>query len=380
MADEKRCVMCGESCAGQPRLKNAQGQYAHKACAEAKHAGAAHAPAPASTSADDDLSLGLDDGLGDGLDDILLGDLPTEEPAADMAAGGMRQACPGCGAALDGSAVICMGCGFDTRSGKAKRVKVGKVKEPGKQSALAAVASGAGGAAASGMGFVVGSLIGACLAGAIGAALWAGLIIGIEREMNYIGIITGILCGFGAVMGARGQAGMMTGTIATMACIAAICVGKYVGIKHLTDKQIATVTQAQSTFYEDMTPREMEDYATAVRADEILQQRLDEGGLDEETATEYQELVDFGFFPDEYPRELVSEVRKEWRAKSDEERLAYFEAEQAEMTEAFNAYVEEEREHIYEEGFMATFDYRDIIFFGFAIVVAFGTGSGMGQD
>lgn len=30
----KLCVVCGENCAGQPRTKDAQGQYYHKECFE----------------------------------------------------------------------------------------------------------------------------------------------------------------------------------------------------------------------------------------------------------------------------------------------------------------------------------------------------------
>ena len=37
-SQEKVCVLCGQSCAGQARIKNAQGQYAHQACAQAQQA------------------------------------------------------------------------------------------------------------------------------------------------------------------------------------------------------------------------------------------------------------------------------------------------------------------------------------------------------
>ena len=160
MTDAKICVLCGESCAGQPRIKNEKGQYAHRVCAEKQAAQRDTAPAAAADADDlahddalmsDMLGDGLDDGM---LDDALLGDLPSE-PAGEV--GGMQAACPGCGNSLAQGTVVCMSCGFDTRSGKAKKIKVGKVKEPG--SGIGAIASGAGAAAATGMGYVLGSLV-----------------------------------------------------------------------------------------------------------------------------------------------------------------------------------------------------------------------------
>ena len=65
---EKVCVICGESCAGQARIKDAKGNYAHRACAEAKKTSR---PAPEPAPAGD---VGMD---------ALWDDLPeVEEPVA----------------------------------------------------------------------------------------------------------------------------------------------------------------------------------------------------------------------------------------------------------------------------------------------------------
>ncbi|MEM9373706.1 MAG: hypothetical protein AAGA55_08680, partial [Planctomycetota bacterium] len=365
--------------------KNKDGQYAHQSCARQRHEQTTDRQSRETSARmeqhDPDQQTSLDDGLGDRLGDglgadILLADLPAEQEA--VTPGGLRQGCPGCGGSLTDGTVVCMSCGFDTRSGKAMKTKVGKIREPG--SGIGAATAGVGSAAATNLGYLAGSMIGAAIAASLGALLWAGLIVGIEREMGWVAIIIGVLSGFGAVMGARGESGMMTGVIACVICLAAICAGKYYGVKHLADTYIENIQSEETTFYADMDKVEREQYAMAVYVDDILQERLDAGGLDTETADSYENLILEGYFPTDYPKDVVNESRRRWRTQGEQAQLAFFDKIQAEFDTEFDAFVEAERENIYEQGFIATFGFADILFFGFALCAAFGTGTGAGMD
>lgn len=126
MTAEKLCIICGEDCAGRPRLKDSKGQYACQACVESKkrprQAPKAKAPkaAPAvAPTASDDAGFGMDQFLGD----VQLAD---------------ANPCPKCGMGRAADAVVCMQCGFDSASGQAMSTKVSKekVKKAGKRRRL----------------------------------------------------------------------------------------------------------------------------------------------------------------------------------------------------------------------------------------------------
>lgn len=127
MAGEKTCVICGEDCSGRPRLKDSKGQYACQACVEAKRRPRSQAEAKAKTRPKAEApaaAVAVDDALaGDGGGfsmDQFLGGQAGEADASSY--------CPGCGAAKPAGAVVCMGCGFDSSSGKAMSTKVRKAK------------------------------------------------------------------------------------------------------------------------------------------------------------------------------------------------------------------------------------------------------------
>lgn len=377
-AIEKQCVLCGQSCAGQPRIKNEQGKYAHQACVKKKQA-ASEQPAQVEPHGllDDGLGDGLHhdglgDGLGDGLDaDLLLGDLPAEPEGGEI--GGLRQACPGCGSSLDGGSVVCMSCGFDTRSGKAMKTKVGKVKAP--TAGMAGVAASAGSAAASGLSYLVGSAIGASIAGLVGAGIWAGIIIMLNLEIGWAAIGVGILCGIGAAIGARGESGMFTGGIAVLATVVAILAGKYFAIMHLTDQMFTEITEAQVAVG-DMTPAERLDWVAIEYADEAIEQQLANETLDDATVAEYERLLNEGEYLSEYPDDVVVAVEERWDAMPTNEQDAYLQ----EQIDFMNEAMDMGRQEMYEQGFAASFGLMDVLFFLIAIGAAYGTGSGGGDD
>ncbi len=211
-SNEKICVICGVSCAGQPRIRNEQGAYAHQSCVEGRKS-AVPAAASAAVGADD---LSDDEALmGALLDDAVL-----MEPEPDGAAA-IREGCTGCGMALPGGAVICMSCGHDTRTGKGLKTVVKKTQEReprGRLTERSAVAASAS--------HLIGATIGAALGGAIGAAIWAGIIAAVQFQASMVAIVVAALCGIGAAYGARANVGVLTGLIALVFAVGAIVAGK----------------------------------------------------------------------------------------------------------------------------------------------------------
>lgn len=356
---EKVCVLCGQSCAGQARIKNAQGQYAHQACAQAQQAKAAASGAPAR------VDLGRDD---DDLMGALLEDLPTPAVAAAGAEGGVRAGCPGCGSALVPGQVICMTCGFNTQSGKAGKTRVVAPK-PGKPAAESGLAGKAGDLAKAGTTFLLGSLLGGALGGAIGAAVWAVIVVVTNYEIGIIAVGVGVACGMGTAIGSRGQTGMMTGLIAVVFTIVSICAGKFFAVSYMVN----SITGGDPTaIFEHMTEEDLAAHMHASLADQIIDERLAAGEVPEERVAEYEELLDLGMYPDEYPPEIIQASEDRWSGMNEEERAAAIEVEKAWIAE--NAAVFRAAMNV--GGFIASFGLFDLLWFFLAIGAGWKLGSG----
>lgn len=113
----KSCSVCGIDVSGKPRVKDAAGRYMCSDCVQKAKAarGAQTAPKPkppvtttAAPTGDEDNSFLLNLG-----------------GKASMAAKGVVL-CTECGRALEHGAVVCVGCGFNTVTGKRLQIKVHK--------------------------------------------------------------------------------------------------------------------------------------------------------------------------------------------------------------------------------------------------------------
>ncbi len=113
-SSSKICFFCGDSCAGQPRGKDPNGRYYHKACLDSARP-AEDEPAHV-TAAEPDLA--------DEADVDMLSEIFASEPEPS------GQPCPQCGTALVPGAVICTNCGYNTQSGSSLAVKVAVDREP----------------------------------------------------------------------------------------------------------------------------------------------------------------------------------------------------------------------------------------------------------
>jgi hypothetical protein len=109
---QKVCVKCGVDCANKPRTKDSQGRYYCQPCYDAakkQRVAAAPVPKPFPKKAiRDELAIvSHADDRPVNLLDQLIASAPPPITAAP---------CPACGIAIQGGAVICTNCGFNTQT------------------------------------------------------------------------------------------------------------------------------------------------------------------------------------------------------------------------------------------------------------------------
>ncbi len=294
---EKICVICGESCAGQPRIKNDKGQYAHQACVKAKQEQAE--PEPVGIE-DDDL---YDDALGGGMDD-LFDDIGVDDNGSAAGFSGSAMACPGCGQRMSDGAAVCMGCGYNIQSGKMISTKNKKAKGSGKGGAALGGIAKAGGFAASPMIPFVGAVIG----GAIGAAIWAAIAYFTGYESGWIAWGVGVLVGMGASISPTESVGggAITGAMAAIVAMAAITGGKYAASHFAVQDALGAFSQS-----EPFTLRDIDDqWFNTNFADTYCNELIDAGETIEWDNPEL--FVKAAYWPDDYPRDIQIDVSTKW--------------------------------------------------------------------
>lgn len=137
---EKICVICGENCAGKPRVKDPKGRYYCRACYEEAQQKKANRESADQELDDDRDHVDERDHLqepdqpfeippghkqtadfgGSLLDDIdadVEPDMPTGPPVSG-------DGCPQCGATIDPGAVLCVQCGYNFKTGQAVSASV----------------------------------------------------------------------------------------------------------------------------------------------------------------------------------------------------------------------------------------------------------------
>lgn len=282
---EKVCVICGKSCDGQARIKNAQGQYAHQTCVEQKKKGVSPQASKPRVAPEDAGSMAA-----------ILSDLGEE----DMIGG--SQSCQGCGYPMDTDAMICLHCGFNRESGKQFNTKV--ARDPNKPT-MGGKAMGAG-AAAGGLALrPLFPVIGACVAGLLGAAIWGGIAYAFHYEFGWIAMIVGAMCGIGAGFGARGETGPMVGVIAAVVAIGSIALGKYMALSWFMDDIFEMDEFAQISL------GEVDDSLILSRiANDISRDFLDAGRTIDWPNPEV--FIEAAVFPDDYPEVIVDQTFEIW--------------------------------------------------------------------
>lgn len=380
---EKQCVICGASCAGEPRIKDADGRYAHKACAQKKQK-AKQAPQAA-----DDGSAGLGDALGLGGDDdsmaALLDDLPTAGAGEGGAVGGVRTGCVGCGSAIDEGTVVCMMCGTNQKSGKSaatsfKAPKQKKSRGGGAGSAAAGIGLKAGGMAIAPFLPVIGAVVG----GAIGSFGWAVIATTTGYEVGLIATVVGALCGIGAAVGSGGNGGVWPGAVAVVVAVCAIFVGKIAVFELVMEEALAEVEAMEPYRVSDLTMGDRLEFI----ADEVVAERFE---ADEEIAwpaSSYEEeYPEDGLrvrdLPTFYPQDIIDEANARYDAMDEPARAAFdqgvvdtWEANRR----AFVASMRENAADVAGQGVIESLTFYDAIWGFLAIGAAWTIGSGGSED
>lgn len=297
--EDKICVLCSKSCAGMPRIKNERGQYAHKACVDAK-SNAQPAPVEEDNLYDDDLG-GMDD---------LLDDIGVEEEAFGESA----MACPGCGQRMADGTVVCMGCGYNTQSGKAMSTK-------SKSSGGSKIGGAAMGGAAAAGGLAAGptlAFIGALIGGVIGAVAWGAIAYFTGFEIGWIAIGIGVLVGIGAQAGGGSQTtggGMIVGVMAAIVAAASIAGGKY-GASYMFVRDTFGSSMSESITLDEVN----DDWVFGRLVDEVCTEQIENGQTIE---WENQHLfVEAAMWPDDYPTSIQEMITEKWEGMDDLEQIA----------------------------------------------------------
>ncbi len=132
----KKCMFCGIDVSNSPRLKDEQGRYVCRPCAEKKMPKAqskpAGAPAASATNAAKKAPAGEPDAAAYELAD---GQLDLADIAKSVQGSVLNaKPCTNCGGFIPAGGKVCTSCGFNTETGKAVKTKVEKaVQERGEK-------------------------------------------------------------------------------------------------------------------------------------------------------------------------------------------------------------------------------------------------------
>ncbi|MGD8600327.1 MAG: TerB family tellurite resistance protein [Gemmatimonadota bacterium] len=211
---------------------------------------------------------------------------------------------------------------------------------------------------------VVGGLVG----GAIGAAVWAVVVVLTGYEVGWIAWGVGGLVGFGVAKGNAdgGRSSTAAGVLAVVIAALAIVAGKYAGIVTTMPSDDEIVGMFVDRFDD-------EEYVVSYVADEVVAEYVQEGrqvdwpaGSDPSQASSRAD----------YPVDVWAEAEARWGMRSEEDRAAYRDSLEAQTVESVQENMPEIRSAVAGGGLMGSFAPMDVLFFGLAMVTAFGIGSG----
>ncbi|MFO0375724.1 MAG: hypothetical protein ACK51N_01615, partial [bacterium] len=293
----KVCMHCGRDCSGVPRVKDAQGRYACRACMEAQAGGQAGAASAAGGS-------GEENPLGD------LAALAAAERRAVGAVSAMTGVCGTCHAPMDDSAAVCINCGADRRTGKARKVKVSKA--PSLNAGEAAAAADEARIKTNPLAWAGGALAGAGLgvAGWVGlthAGVWVPLLV----------VLAGLGAGIGAHLVARDRSTAFSGGVAALMAAIAMIVGWSLNVSAVTERAI---TQVIADVHEDMDHQ----WVMMMHADAVYEEWENAG---KKMTWPQGSSIDTAFVEADYPAGVWKEATKRWTDRGPGGQTAWLTAE-----------------------------------------------------
>lgn len=216
--------------------------------------------------------------------------------------------------------------------------------------------------------FQVNAVVGGLIGGAVGAFIWAAVVYFTEYEIGWIAWGVGGLVGYGVAAGNRGAARSSTaaGVLAVAISAVAILAGKYAGVQLVMPSDDEILAMATAGFEE-------EDYVISYVADDVAAEYEAAGlpvswpsGVDPTNASAS---------PD-YPADVWAEAEARWAELTDEQRNVFRDQLEAEVRENIAGNLPQIRSAMAGGGFVGSFSPMDVIFFGLAMVTAFGVASG----
>lgn len=170
--------------------------------------------------------LANDDDLGSWFDDELSSEASSKKTAVVAALSQQaKKSCSACGSPLADGAVLCVACGFDSRSGKKHETR--KVVEEKESSGKTAVSQSAS--------LARGSLFSA-LGAALGAIVWVVVVLFTGYEIGWIAWGLGFASGAGMAIGHEDDDGTTAGIVAAGISTLGIVGAKFFIFEHMTSQ------------------------------------------------------------------------------------------------------------------------------------------------
>ena len=211
-------------------------------------------------------------------------------------------------------------------------------------------------------------IVAGVIAGAIGAAVWAAIAYYAEVEIGYIAWGIGILVG--VAVAATGQNSALAGVAAVVITVLSLVAGKYAAVE-LAVQDLQAEMEGMTAEWSDPDADVDDEALQSFLANQIAEQREAAGEeIQWPEVSDDEESVAAS-----YPPDIWKEAGGELSSKSDEEKAQLREQYVANAKQLAEMLGQAIANSVREEGFFASFGTLDFVFFGLAIVTAWGIAS-----
>ena len=207
----------------------------------------------------------------------------------------------------------------------------------------------------------LGALAGGVIAGSIGALVWAGIAYFTGYEVGWVAWGVGGLVGFGVVLGSSGNRSRTAGIIAVVITVMALMAAKYTTVQ-LVLADGSEITEALVSGLQD------DELVVSYIADDVVVEFMSDDipvhwpvGVDPSQATTQVE----------YPADVWTIAQSRWDGMVLTEREEYRSSLEEMVTANLALALDELRGELAQVGFIGSFGFLDIIFFGLAIATAY---------
>ncbi len=212
------------------------------------------------------------------------------------------------------------------------------------------------------------AVVGGLLGGALGAILWALVVHFTQYEIGWIAWAVGGMVGYGVALGNRGTAyaPKPAGILAVVITLLAIAGGKFLAVQvaFLDDEELIEAL---------LETTQRHEYTVSFLADEVVEDLSRSGRrIDWPPGVDPAQAV--GRL--EYPANVWDEAENRWAVMSEEERTAFRGQVDATIRNNLREQLPMIRPGLMEEAFLGSFGAMDLLFFGLAVVTAFGLAAG----